>query len=68
MPENDFYFSNFYARTDKKIKKFIEQYREKLIEERKNTKNYISFLKNQKTTKSFLKSVEKELMKNDWGW
>lgn len=68
MPENDFYFSNFYARTDKKIKKFIEEYRLQLIDERKNTKNYISFLKNQKTTKAFLKNVEDELMKNSWEW
>jgi len=51
-----------------KIKKFIEKYRQQLLEERKNTKNYISFLKNQKTTKVFLKSVENELMRNHWNW
>jgi hypothetical protein len=59
-PDNEFYF-NFYARSDKKIKKNLEEYKQKLKEEKEEVENKIVEVKTQKTTKQFLKSVDEEL-------
>ena len=59
-PDNEFYF-NFFARSDKKIKKNLENYKQKLKEEKEEVGNNILEVKTQKTTKQFLKSVDEEL-------
>lgn len=68
LPENEFFFSNFFARSDKKIKQFIEEYKKKVNHDTEATINHIGFLKNQKTTKSFLKVVQEELESDSMFW
>ena len=60
-PENDFFFSNFYARSEKKIKSHLEKYKQKTEKEKNEIAENILKLKTQKTTKVFLKSVDEEL-------
>lgn len=68
LPENEFFFSNFFARSDKKIKQFIEEYRKKVNHDTEATINHIGCLKNQKTTKSFLKVIQEELESDSMFW
>lgn len=60
-PENDFFFSHLFGKTDRKIKLHIENYKRQIEKERKEITDNILKLKNQKTTKAFLKSVDEKL-------
>lgn len=60
-PENDFFFSHLFGKTDRKIKLHIENYKRQIENERKKVTNNILKLKTQKTTKAFLKSVDENL-------
>lgn len=63
-PDHDFYFSNFYASTDSKMKKNIKSYKESVQHEIKMHEHHMLQLKSQLTAKRFLKSVDNEMRKN----
>ncbi|MGX1022935.1 hypothetical protein [Psychroflexus sp. MBR-150] len=64
-PENEFYYKNFFGRSERKILLHIENFKKQLKKESKEINNNISKLKTQKTTKEFLKSVDEKLNEED---
>ena len=60
-PDNDFYFSNFFASSENKIKFYIENYKRKILKEKKEIAKNILKLKTQKTTKKYLKAIDEKL-------
>lgn len=68
--DNEFFFDNFYAKSERKMVLFIENYREQIKKERQNVSKNIQQLKSQKTTKQFLKAVNDEIEENffDFGF
>ena len=65
-PENDFYYRNFYATSDRKMQLFFENYKKKLNKDEKKIISDTTQLKNQKTTKEYLKEVYET--SNPWGF
>ena len=60
--ENEFYYKNFFASSNHKIHQKIELFRSKLKQDHSSLEKDIKRLKNQKTTKDYLREVKNELM------
>jgi hypothetical protein len=60
-PKNEFYFSNFFASSDRRIVLHMENYKRQLNSEMTEIKNNIEKLKTQKTTKTFLKAINEKM-------
>jgi len=60
-PENEFYFNNFFASSDRRILLHIEDYKSKLKSETRDIKENVLQLKTQKTTKAFLKTINDKM-------
>lgn len=58
---NDFYFDNFFARSDRKILLFMENYKEKLKAELNDIQENVQKLKTQKSTKVFLRNLSEKM-------
>jgi len=66
-PDNEFYLKNFFSRSERKILLHIENYKQKLKKEKQDITKNFQKLKNQNTTKAFLKEVDDMLEEEDYG-
>jgi len=61
---NDFYFENFFARSERKMLLFMENYKEKLKSELNDIQENVQKLKTQKSTKVFLRNLSEKMDEN----